>query len=191
MPPKIGIILSTTRDNRFADIPGKWLMELAKERTDLEFELIDLRDYPLPFLNEVASNMWAPTQNEVGRRWQKKLAEFDGYVIITAEYNHAPSGVIKNALDYAYVEWNRKPVAFVGYGSVGGARAVEQLRLIAVELQLAPIRSAVHIQGGDFMAITQGEKKLEDLDYLPPLVTAMFDDLAWWANALKAAREGQ
>jgi NAD(P)H-dependent FMN reductase len=187
--PKIGVILGTTRDTRFADKPAKWFMELAKARTDLEFELVDLRDFPLPFFNEVASNLWAPTKNEVGQRWQQKVAAFDGYVVITAEYNHGPSGVLKNALDYAYPEWNRKPIAFVGYGSVGAARAIEQLRQIAVELQMAPIRAAVHIQGGDFMAVWQGGKPLEELDYLPPLVTTMLDDLAWWTRALQAARQ--
>lgn len=118
----------------------------------------------------------------------EKIAEFDGYVVLTAEYNHGPTAVLKNALDYAYVEWVRKPIAFAGYGSVGAARAIEQLRLIAVELQMAPIRSAVHIQGPDFMPIMMGQKTLEDIAYLPPLVTAMLDDLAWWTNALKSAR---
>lgn len=186
---KIGVILGSTRDARFGDKPAKWFMGLANQRTDLQFELLDLRDYELPFFNEVASNAWAPTQNEAGIRWQKKIAEFDGYVIITPEYNHGPTGVLKNALDYAYVEWVRKPVAFVGYGSVGAARAVEQLRMIVNELQMAPVRAAVHLQGGDIMAVMEGEKTLDDLTYLPPLVTTMLDELAWWANALKAARE--
>lgn len=186
---KIGVILGSTRDTRFADKPAKWFMELANQRDDMTFELLDLREYDLPFFNEVASNIAAPTQNEEGLRWQKKIAEFDGYVIITPEYNHAPPAVLKNALDYAYVEWVRKPVAFVGYGAVGAARAVEQLRLIVANMQMAPITASVHIQGGDFMEALQGNKALEDLDYLPPLVTKMLDDLAWWSTALKEARE--
>ncbi len=186
---KIGVILGSTRDTRIGGKAAEWLMALAGQRTDLAFELIDLRDYALPFFNERASNMHAPTQDPEGLRWQKKIAEFDGYVIIAAEYNHGPTASLKNALDYAYVEWLRKPVSFVGYGSVGAARAIEQLRLIAVELQMAPIRSAVHIQGGDFLPIMMGQKTFNDLAHLPPLVTAMLDDLSWWANALKAARE--
>lgn len=186
---KIGVILGSTRDTRFADKPAKWFMELANQRDDMTFELLDLREYDLPFFNEVASNIAAPTQNEEGLRWQKKIAEFDGYVIITPEYNHAPPAVLKNALDYAYVEWVRKPVAFVGYGAVGAARAVEQLRLIVANMQMTPITASVHIQGGDFMEALQGNKALEDLDYLPPLVTKMLDDLAWWSTALKEARE--
>lgn len=110
-------------------------------------------------------------------------------MVIAAEYNHGPTAVLKNALDFAYREWIRKPIAFVGYGSVGGARAIEQIRLIAIELQMAPVRSAVHIQGGDFMEVMRGQKVLEDLPYLAPFVTTMLDDLAWWTRSLKAARE--
>jgi NAD(P)H-dependent FMN reductase len=189
MMQKIGVIISTTRDTRFGDKAAQWFMELASQRSDMKFELIDLRDYALPFFNEKASNLHLPTENAEGLRWQKKVAEFDGYVIVTAEYNHGPSAALKNALDYAYVEWIRKPIAFVGYGSVGGARAVEQLRLIAIELQMAPIRSSVHVQGGDFMQIMFGQKTIEELAYLPPLVNNMLDDLSWWTNTLKVARE--
>ena len=97
--------------------------------------------------------------------------------------------VLKNALDYAYPEWNNKPAAFVGYGSVGAARAIEQLRLIAIELQMAPIRTGVHIQGADFMAVWKGGKDIAELSYLPQNATDMLDQLVWWTKALKAARE--
>lgn len=119
------------------------------------------------------------------------MAELDGYLVTAAEYNRGPTGVLKNALDHAYREYNRKPVAFVGYGSVGGARAVEQLRLIAIELQMAPIRHAVHIGGGDFYAVMKGETALKDLPHLEKMADTMFDDLAWWARVLKQAREGE
>ena len=187
--PKIAIIISSTRATRFADKPTQWFYTIAKQRTDLDFEIVDLRDFPLPFFDEVASNAWAPTQNEVGVRWQQKLAEFDGYVFITAEYNHAPTGVLKNALDYAYPEWNKKPAAFVGYGSVGAARAIEQLRQIAVELQMAPIRSGVHIMGADFFGAWQQGAALEDMAHIQPSVQALLEELAWWTKALKTARE--
>ena len=187
--PKIAVIVGSTRQTRFADKPAAWLMGVAARRTDATFELLDLRDYPMPFFDEVASNLYAPTQNEVAVRWQQKVAEFDGYVIVTAEYNRAPTAVLKNALDYAYPEWNKKAVAFVGYGSVGAARAVEQLRTVAIELQMAPIRTAVHIQGVDFMGAWQQGAALEDMAHLQPNVAAMLDELTWWTNALKAARE--
>lgn len=186
--PKVAIIISTTRQVRFGDKPTQWLYDIASKRSDLAFEIVDLRDYPLPFFDEVASNAWAPSTNEVAQRWQQKIAEFDGYIFVTAEYNHSISGVLKNALDYAYPEWNRKPAAFVGYGAVGAARAIEQLRLICVELQMAPTRTGVHIQGADFMAVWRQGKSLTELEYLQPNVTAMLDELAWWTKALKTAR---
>lgn len=189
--PKIGIIISTTRAARFADKPTAWIEKIARERDDIDVEVVDLRDWPLPFFDEVASNAWAPTQNEVGKRWQRKVAEFDAYIVVTAEYNRGPSAVLKNALDYAYPEWNKKPIAFVGYGSVGAARAIEQLRTIAIELQMAPIRTAVHIQGGDFMAVWQQGQAIESLSHLRGNAKDMLDQLVWWTVALKNAREAE
>ena len=188
-PPKIAIIISSTRQTRFGEKPARWIYDIASKRSDMEVELIDLRDYPMPFFDEVASNAWAPTQNEVGLRWQKKIAEFDGYIFITAEYNRGVTGVLKNALDYAYVEWNKKVAAYVGYGSVGGARAVEHLRLISVELQMHPTRTGVHIQGADFMAVSRQGKSLTEIEHLQPNATAMLDELVWWTNAVKTARD--
>ncbi|MGK9050898.1 NADPH-dependent FMN reductase [Neorhizobium petrolearium] len=187
--PKIAIIITSTRDVRFGEKPARWIYDTASQRDDMEFEIVDLRDFPLPFFNEKASNAWVPTENETGRRWQKKVAEFDGYIFIVAEYNRSITAALKNALDYSYNEWNRKPAAAVGYGSVGGARAVEHLRNIAVELQMVPTRPGVHIQGADFFAVWQQEKNLTDLTHLEPGVKTMLDDLSWWATALKTARE--
>jgi NAD(P)H-dependent FMN reductase len=186
---KIGIIISTTRAARFGDKPARWIKGIAAQRDDLIVEVLDLRDYPMPFFDEAASNAWVPSQNEVAQRWQKKVAEFDGYIFVTAEYNRGVPAVLKNALDYAYPEWNKKPAAFVGYGSVGAARAIEQLRLIAIELQMAPTRTGVHIQSADFMAVWKGGKEITELSYLQQNATDMLDQLIWWANALKAARE--
>ena len=152
-------------------------------------EILDLRDYPMPFFDEVASNAWVPTTNEVAQRWQKKVAEFDGFVFVTAEYNHGIPAVLKNALDYAYPEWNKKAAALVGYGAVGGSRAVEQLRLIAAELQLATIRTGVYIQGADFMAALKDGKDLKEITHLQQGVRDMLDQLAWWTAALKTARQ--
>jgi len=186
---KIGIIISTTRAARFGDKPAQWIKDIASQRNDLTVEVLDLRDYPMPFFDEAASNAWVPSQNEIAQRWQKKVAEFDGYIFVTAEYNRGVPAVLKNALDYAYPEWNKKPAAFVGYGSVGAARAIEQLRLIAIELQMAPTRTGVHIQGADFMAVWKGAKEITELSYLQQNATDTLDQLVWWANALKTARE--
>jgi NAD(P)H-dependent FMN reductase len=187
--PKIAIILSTARAARFGHKAGQWLFDIAKQRTDMEFELVDLRDHPLPFFDEIASNAWVPTKNAEGVRWQKKVGHYDGYIFVTAEYNHGVPAVLKNALDFAYPEWNKKPAAFLGYGAIGAARAVEQLRLICIELQMAPTRSAVHLAGADFMAALREGKPISEFAYLKPTADALLDELAWWANALKTARE--
>ena len=186
---KIGIVISTTRATRFGHKPAEWVKNIAAERNDMAVDILDLRDYPMPFFDEVASNAWVPTTNEVAQRWQKKVAEFDGFVFVTAEYNHGIPAVLKNALDYAYPEWNRKAAALVGYGAVGGSRAVEQLRLVAAELQLATIRTGVYIQGADFMAALKDGKELKEITYLQQGVRDMLDQLAWWAQALKTARQ--
>lgn len=186
--PKIGIIVGSVRPTRFADTPTRWIKEIAEKRGDFEVEVLDLRDFPLPFFNEPKSPAWGPSENEVAQRWQGKVAEMDGFVVIAAEYNHGPTGVLKNALDYAYNEWARKPVTFVGYGGVGGARAVEQLRQVAVELQMAPIRHAVHILLPDFVAAMQG-KPLSEIEHLNKGAAEALDHLGWWVRALKDARE--
>ncbi len=188
--PKIGIIIGSTRDTRFGDKPAAWVAKIAKERTDLEFEIVDIRDYNLPFFNEVASSAWVPSKSEAAQKWQKKIASLDGFLIVAAEYNRSPTASLKNALDHAYVEWNKKPVAFVGYGAVGAARAIEQLRTIAVELQMAPTRTAVHIAGADFMGVWQQGKQLEDYEHLNQSARDTLAQLAWWTHALKAARDG-
>lgn len=188
--PKIAIIMSTTRATRFADVPAAWIFDLARARADMEIELIDLRDYPLPFFDETASNAYVPSNSAVAQRWQKKVAEFDGYIFVTAEYNRGISGVLKNALDYAYPEWRRKPVACLGYGSVGGARAIEQLRLNCIELQMAPTRNGVHIQGVDFFEVLQKQKSLADIPFIEQNAVTMLDELYWWTMALRTARAG-
>ena len=187
--PKLAIVIGSIRPNRFGGHAAQWIEEIARRRTDFEVELIDLKDYPMPLFAEEASPLYAPSKNEVARRWQKKVGEFDAFIFTAAEYNRGPTAVLKNALDYAYTEWNRKPITFVGYGGVGGARAIEQLRLHAVELQMTPIRYAVHIVWGDFIQILQQGKKIEEFEHLNQAATAALDDLSWWAKVLKQARE--
>jgi NAD(P)H-dependent FMN reductase len=187
--PKIGIVVGSTRPNRFADKPTEWIEKIARARGDIEVEVLDLRDYPMPFFNEPMSPAWGPSQDETAQKWQKKIAELDGFIIIAAEYNRGPTAVLKNALDYAYNEWNKKAVTFVGYGGVGGARAVEQLRLHAVELQMAPTRAAVHILLPDFLAVLQQGKKLDEFAHLNQGAEQALDQLVWWTKALKTARD--
>jgi NAD(P)H-dependent FMN reductase len=186
--PRIGTVISTTRKGRFADKPVEWLWNLVSLRTDVEFEIVDLRRYPLPFFDEPMSPALGAPKNEVAQRWGKKVAERDGFIFVTAEYNHGVPAVLKNALDYAYKEFNRKPAAHVGYGGVGAARSVEQLRLINIELQMVTLRASVHIGGTEFIGMFMHGKTFTDLSHLEPAARAMLDELVWWVQALKAAR---
>ncbi|MBY6153250.1 NAD(P)H-dependent oxidoreductase [Vannielia litorea] len=190
--PKIAIIIGSTRDSRFGEKPAKWLLERVQKRDDFEVELVDLADFDLPFFNEKASNAWMPSEDPKAVAWQEKIAEFDGYIFVTAEYNHSITGALKNALDQAYKEWVHKPMGALGYGGVGAARAVEHLRAIGVELQMVPVRNAVHIAAGSFMKVhPMGENaEISTIeDAIGGSADALFDDMAWWAKATKAARE--
>lgn len=191
--PRIALIIGSTRPTRFADKPAQWMLKQAQARDDMEVELVDLRDYALPFFAEKASNLWMPSEDPAAIRWQQTIARFAGYIFVVAEYNRSITGALKNALDQAYVEWNRKPFTAIGYGGLGAARAIEHLRLIGIELQMVPTRSAVHIGGGDFMAVSPmgANKPIEDIEAnLLPSAKAALDDLVWWAKATKAAKAG-
>ena len=187
---KIAVIISSTRPTRFGDKPAKWIAEHAAARGDLDVEIVDLADYTLPLFDAPASDLWMPTPNEVAAKWQAKLNEFDGYIIVTAEYNRSITGALKNAIDWAYKPFVRKAVAFVGYGSVGGARAIEHLRNIMVELQAVPVRQAIHIGGSDFVPIMFGQKTWDETKgNFDQFVPDVLDNLVWWTNATKTARE--
>lgn len=189
--PKIAIIIGSTRDARFADKPVEWIFEKARARDDIEVDLLDLRSFDLPFFNEMASNLWVPSQDPKAIRWQETLAGYDGFIFVTPEYNHSIPAALKNALDQAYVEWNRKPFAIVGYGGTGAARAAEHLRLIGVELQMVPCRNAVHIGGSEFLEVhPMGENAGMDTiaHAIDPAAQAMLDELTWWAHVTKEAR---
>ena len=188
--PKIGVIISSTRPTRFGEKPAKWILEHVKARGDVDAELIDLRDYPLPLFDAPASDFWMPTPNEVAAKWQAKLNEFDGYIVVVAEYNRSITGALKNAIDWAYKPFMKKAVAYVGYGSVGGARAIEHLRNIMVELQAVSVRHAIHIGGSDFLPVMMGQKTWEETaPRFDAFVPEVLENLVWWTNATKAARE--
>ena len=190
--PKIALIIGSTRATRFADLPAQWMLAQAQARTDMTVELVDLRDYNLSFFSDMASNAYMPSADAGAVAWQKKMAEYDGYIFVVAEYNHSITGVLKNALDQAYVEWAHKPMAAIAYGSMGGSRALEHLRNIAVELHMVPTRNAVHIGGGDFWRVHPGmggSGNLADIEAaLLPSAKLTLDDIVWWANATMAAR---
>lgn len=187
---KIAVILGSIRKVRRGERVAKWLMTQLKNFKDLEFELLDLRDYPLPFFDEETSpgSLNGNYSTEVAKKWANKIKQADGFIIITPEYNHGPAAVLKNALDYVYNEWNRKPVTYVSYayGSAAGIRAVEQLREVCVELQMAPMQAAVHI-GHVLETLDEEGNVLKG--HLNERLVVVMDQLIWWTNALKVARD--
>lgn len=189
MRPKIGLILSTTRQTRFADRPAQWVLDIARARDDADYEIVDLRDYPIPAFDAPASPRYVPVSNEHAQRFAARLAALDGYIFITAEYNHTIPGALKNALDHLFNEGKRKPAGFVGYGAVGAARAVEHLRQIVVEQSMVPLQAAVHINMEPFLGLMREGKDFADFPYLAPTVTTMLDELNWYARVLKRGRE--
>lgn len=190
--PRIAVILGTTRDSRFGQGPAEWILDRARARGDWDVELVDLKDFDLPLFNEVASNAWVPSSDEKAKAWQEKIGQFDGFIFVTPEYNRSITGALKNALDQAYVEWNRKAFGIVSYGSVGGTRAAEHLRTIGIELQMVSTRSAVHIGGGDFFSVHPlggDPKPISTLEgSIGASADAMLSELDWWTRATMAAR---
>jgi NAD(P)H-dependent FMN reductase len=183
---RIGIILGSTRPNRNGEQVARWVYDNAALRSDAEFELVDLRDYPLPHLDEPLPPSLGQYQNDHTRQWADKIASFDGFVMVTPEYNHSTSGVLKNAIDYLYAEWNNKAVGFVSYGAVGGARAAEHLRLVAGELQMADVRQQVTLS-----LITEFESfsVLKPGDYSVAALNTLFDQVIAWSAALAPLRQ--
>jgi NAD(P)H-dependent FMN reductase len=187
----ISVIVGSTRANRFSEKPAQWILRQLEKRVDVEARLLDLRDFPMPFFDRPltpATPGRPPYDNPIVQQWTAAIARSDGFVFVTPEYNYGPAAVLKNAIDWVYPEWNRKAAAFVSYGSAMGARAVQQLREIAVELQLAPVRSAVHIPVATLWAHYQGGDVEAGLAELEAAATKMIDDLLWWTTALKSAR---
>src|SRR5688500_9983118 len=182
---KILIILGSPRPTRQGVKEAKWAKEVTSKRTSLEFEFVDLTDLNLPMLNEPESAISGHYINDTTKAWSAKVAAADGFIIITPEYNHSFPGVLKNALDHLYHEWNRKPVAFVGYGGHLGVRSVDQLRLVACGMEMATVYSQVEIdifaqvdENGNFTATPKNDAQAK----------RMLDELKWWAQTLSAGR---
>jgi NAD(P)H-dependent FMN reductase len=183
--PKIGVILGSTRPGRNGEQVARWVMDIAARREDAEFELIDLVDYPLPHLDEPLPPMMGQYQNPHTKQWAATIARCDGFIMVTPEYNHSTSGVLKNAIDYLFAEWNNKAVGFVSYGSVGGARAAEHLRLVSGELKMADVRTQVALsmftEFVNFSRLAPGEYQVQALNTL-------IDEVIAWSGALAPLR---
>src|SRR5882762_5258196 len=187
----VSVIVGSTRQGRFSEKPAQWILQHLRNRTEIEARLLDLRDFPMPFFDQPmppALPGRPPYEHEVVKKWTAQIGASDGFIFVTPEYNYGPSAVLKNAIDWVYLEWNRKAAGFVSYGSAMGARSVQQLRLTAIELQLAPIRSSVHIPVATLWAHYQGGDVDAGLAELEAPAGTLIDDLLWWTAALKTAR---
>ena len=188
----ISVIVGSTRKGRFSEKPAHWIFHHLKKRAGVDARLLDLRDFPMPFFDQPvtpATPGRAPFEHEVVQKCTAAIAQSDGFVFVTPEYNYGPSAVLKNAIDWVYPEWNRKAAAFVSYGSAMGARSVQQLRETAIELQIAPVRSSVHIPVATLWAHFQGGDVDKGFAELETQAQRMIDDLLWWTMALKTARK--
>jgi NAD(P)H-dependent FMN reductase len=191
---RILVITSTTREGRFGGPVAEWVASSLRLRGDMDVELLDLREHPLPFFDAPYGPARRPREypNAEVAAFGRIVDAADGFVVATAEYNHGYPAVLKNAMDWTFVEWTRKPMAFVGWGNVGGSRAIEQLRQVAVEFEMAPLRHAVHILPDVMIAArAQGGADASTFAALEPRLTVLADDLVWWANALATARSGR
>jgi NAD(P)H-dependent FMN reductase len=191
--PRIQLIVGTDREGRFSEKAAAWVMDRLGGRDDLELEPVDLREHPLPFYDQAKPPAYGHREYPPAvARWAGTVERADGYIVVTAEYNHGYPALLKNALDHAFPEFNRKPVAFVGYGNVGGARAIEQLRLVAVEFEMAPLRHAVHILPDVMRPVRTAEGPLDVELFAPldPRLEMLATDLLWWTRALATARAG-
>jgi NAD(P)H-dependent FMN reductase len=190
----ISVIVGSTRAGRFSEKPAQWIFRHLEKRQGIHARLLDLRDFPLPFFDQPippAMPGRRPYEHEVVRKWTAAIDRSDGFIIVAPEYNYGPPAVLKNALDWVYPEWNRKAVGFVSYGSALGARGVQQLRLTAIELQLAPIRSSVQIPAATLWTHFNGGDVEGELEELSTSAGSLIDDLLWWTTALKDARAGK
>lgn len=183
---RIGIILGSTRPGRNGEAVARWVLDIAKQRGDAEFELIDLLDYNLPHLDEAMPPSLGQYTNPHTLAWAETIDRFDGFVFVTPEYNHSTSGALKNAIDFLYREWNNKAAGFVSYGSAGGTRAVEHLRLVAGELQIADVRAQVALS---LFTDFENFSTFKPGAHQAAAVNTMLDQLVAWSNALAPLRE--
>lgn len=186
MPIKLAIIIGSTRPGRKAEVVARWVHEIARQRNDVEVELVDIQDFNLPLLDEPVPPSMGQYSKPHTKAWAAKIDSFDAYVFVTPEYNHGISGALKNAIDYLYREWNNKAAGFVGYGSAGGTRAVEQLRLVMGELQVADVRAQVMLS---LFTDFENFSEFKPAQRHEASVTSMLDQVIAWGGALRNLRK--
>jgi NAD(P)H-dependent FMN reductase len=184
---RIAIILGSTRPGRNGEAVARWVLDIAKQRSDAEYELVDIADYNLPHLDEAMPPSMGRYEQPHTKAWAEKIGSFDGFVFVTPEYNHSTSGALKNAIDFLYSEWNNKAAGFVSYGSVGGTRAVEHLRLVMGELQVADVRAQVALSlYTDF----ENFAEFSPAPLHTEAVGRVLDQVVSWSGALATVRAG-
>jgi NAD(P)H-dependent FMN reductase len=182
---KLAIILGSTRPGRAGESVAQWVYELAKKRADAEFELVDIEEFNLPLLDEPVPPSQGKYSKPHTKAWAAKINSFDGYIFVTPEYNHGIPAALKNAIDFLYAEWNNKAAGFVGYGSAGGVRAVEHLRLVMAEVQVATVRNQVMLSLRDDF---ENYSVFKPREFHEKTVGQVFDQVIAWAVALKNVR---
>jgi len=191
---ELKVIVGSTRPGRFSELLLPWLSTAVAKHDGFKLEILDLRDYQMPFFEAAVSPAYienADYGNSEINRFAAKISDADAVIMITPEYNHGYSAILKNAIDSVYREWNNKPLGIVSYGSAGGARAVEQLRQVGIELQMAPIRNGVHVMAPWLLTDADGSLKEGVLDGYTASLDAQLTQLHWWAVALKQARQAK
>lgn len=183
---KIAVIIGSTRPGRKAEDVARWVMQIASLRSDAIYELVDIRDFNLPLLDEPLPPSMGQYAQPHTLAWAAKIDQYDGFVFVTPEYNHGTSGALKNAIDFLYKEWNNKAAGFVGYGSAGGTRAVETLRLVMGELQIADVRAQVMLS---LFTDFEDFKTFKPAAFQEQAVTTMLDQVVSWSHALQTVRK--
>jgi NAD(P)H-dependent FMN reductase len=185
---RVGIVMGSTRPGRLNEVVSRWVFGIAAQRSDAQFELVDIADYHLPLLDEPVPPSLGQYSKPHTKKWADRIASFDAFVFVTPEYNHGIPGALKNALDFLYAEWNNKAAAFVSYGSAGGVRAVEHMRLVVAELMMASVRSHVSLSlftdFENFSAFKPHPRHRDELGVL-------LDQLIAWGNVLRGLRSVQ
>jgi NAD(P)H-dependent FMN reductase len=183
---RFAIIIGSTRPGRVGEAVARWVDGIAKQRSDAEFELVDIKEFNLPLLDEPIPPSQGKYSKEHTKRWATKIGSFDGYVFVTPEYNHSISGALKNAIDFLYAEWNNKAAGFIAYGSAGGARAVEHLRLVMAEVQVATVRNQVMLSLRDDF---ENYSVFKPREFHEKTLGQVLDQVIAWGGALRALRE--
>lgn len=181
----VAIILGSTRPGRNSEAVSRWVYDIAKRRNDADYDLVDIKDYNLPLLDEPIPPSMGMYSKEHTKTWAAKIDSFDAYVFVTPEYNHGIPGALKNAIDFLFKEWNNKVAGFVSFGSAGGVRAVEQLRLVMAEVMVATVRAQVQLS---LFTDFENYSKFNPAPYNEKSVNTMLDEVMSWGNALKTVR---